>query len=258
MSIFYPIQNPLGLWTLCVREVNRFTKIIGQTVIAPLITTLLYYMVFAVAMDNKTVNGVPYLTFLVPGLIIMSMTQNAFTGTSSSLVISKIQGNIVDTLMTPLSPMELVIGYAAGGVVRGLIVGCVSVFAVSIFSHLPLAHPLIIFFYGFAGSLMLALLGIIGGIWANRFDHLAVVQNFIVGPATFLSGTFYSISRLPEKWQIVCHLNPFFYMIDGFRYGFTGVADSSLAAGPYVMIVMNAVLLFIAWRLFATGYRLKS
>lgn len=252
--------NWLGLRVLAAKEIRRFTKIMGQTVIAPLVTTLLYYLVFDIAMGaaDKVTNGVSYMAFLTPGLIMMSMAQNAFTGTSSSMVISKVQGNIVDVLMAPLSPIEFVLGYTTGGTVRGLIVGLISVIPLAFLLQIGIAHPLYLLYHAVMGSTMLALLGLIGGIWSNRFDHLAVVQNFIIGPATFLSGTFYSARRLPETWQVICHFNPFFYMIDGFRYGFVGVHDGTLVNGVAIMAAANLLLVLIAYRMIASGYKLKS
>ncbi len=208
--------------------------------------------------SERTVEGVPYMSFLAPGLIIMSMAQGAFSGTSSSLVISKIQGNIIDIVMAPLSPLEFVLGYVFGGIVRALVVAGVSVAVIVMLAGIPIVAPLHALYFAVAGSMMLTLLGFIGGVWANRFDELAVVQNFIIGPATFLSGTFYSVNKLPGLWREICHANPFFYMIDGFRYGFTGVADGNLYIGMTVMAAINIVLFSIAWRIIASGYKLKS
>jgi ABC-2 type transport system permease protein len=253
--------NWIGLWTLTNKEVGRFLKVYAQTIVAPVITTLLFYMVFAIAMrggDSATVGGQTYLFFLAPGLIMMSMAQNAFANTSSSIVISKVQGNIVDVLMPPLSPLELTAGYTLGGIARGLIVGIVSIGALSFFVQIPVTNLWCITYYAVAGSMMLALLGMVGGIWSQKFDHLAAVQNFVVMPATFLSGTFYTPDKLPENWRFLCHLNPFFYMIDGFRYGFIGMQDDTLYIGAAVMAVTNIVLLIAAYSMIRKGYKLKS
>jgi ABC-2 type transport system permease protein len=204
------------------------------------------------------VAGVSFAEFLTPGLIIMAMVQNAFANTSSSLLISKVQGNIVDMLMPPLSPGELTAGLALGGVTRGLVVGLTMWLAMTVFVPLGLHHLGFVLFHAVAASLMLSLLGIIGGVWSEKFDHLAAVTNFVITPLAFLSGTFYSIGRLPEAWQVAAHLNPFFYMIDGFRYGFTGHADGSLAAGIVVLTVVTVALWWLAHRMFATGYKLKA
>ena len=252
--------NWLGLWVLADKEISRFVKVYAQTIVAPVITTLLFYAIFAVALGSagRTMEGVSYLAFLAPGLIMMSMAQNAFANTSSSLVISKVQGNIVDILMPPLSAMEMTMGYTLGGIARGLVVGVVSVATLVCFVEVPSLHVGYILFHAVMGSMLLALLGLIGGVWSEKFDHLAAVQNFIVMPATFLSGTFYTADRLPEAWRFLCHLNPFFYMIDGFRYGFIGVSDGTLGIGLVVMILSNLVLLAVAYTLIVKGYKLKS
>jgi ABC-2 type transport system permease protein len=161
-------------------------------------------------------------------------------------------------LMPPLSAMELTVGYTLGGIVRGVVVGAVSILVLAFLLHLPIANPFYIAYHALMGSMMLALLGLIGGIWSNKFDHLAAVQNFIIMPATFLSGTFYTADRLPEAWRFLCHLNPFFYMIDGFRYGFIGVSDGTLGTGIIVLAVSDLFLLAVAYRMIATGYKLKS
>jgi ABC-2 type transport system permease protein len=252
--------NWLGLWTLVRKETQRFLKVYPQTIVAPVVTTLLFYTVFALALGgaNRMVGTIPYLVFLPPGLIMMSMAQNAFANTSSSIVISKVQGNIVDVLMPPLSALELTAGFSIGGVIRGLAVGTVSIAVLVPVADLPVAHVGYIAYHAFMGSLMLSLLGVVGGIWSEKFDHMATVQNFVIMPATFLSGTFYSAERLPGAWQLMCHLNPFFYMIDGFRYGFIGVSDGTLGTGLIVLAAANLALLILAYRMFATGYKIKS
>ncbi len=252
--------NWLGLWTLTGKEINRFLKVYAQTIVAPVITTLLFYLVFSLALGgaNRTIGDLPYMTFLAPGLIMMSMAQNAFANTSSSMVISKVQGNIVDVLMPPLSAAELTAGFTLGGIARGLVVGIVSVSVLSLLMDMPIHDIGYMLYHAIFGSMMLALLGLIGGIWSNKFDHLAAVQNFIVMPATFLSGTFYTVDRLPENWRFLCHLNPFFYMIDGFRYGFIGLSDGTLGTGLIVMAVSDILLLSVAYGMLATGYKLKS
>ncbi len=251
--------NWLGLWTLYTKEVRRFLNVATQTVAAPMTTTLLFLAIFTLALGRavEMVNGIPFARFLAPGLVMMAMVQNSFANSSSSLVVSKIQGNIVDVLMPPLSPAELTIGFALGGMTRGVIVGCATILGMSLFVDLGLAHFHYILFHGFAASLMLALLGVIGGIWAEKFDHMAAITNFVITPFAFLSGTFYSIKRLPETFQMVAHFNPFFYMIDGFRYGFTGVTDTNPLLGVVVMSCIDAVLWVIAWRMFTAGYKLK-
>ncbi len=252
--------NGLGLWVFMGKEIDRFLKIPGQTLIAPVVTTLLFYIVFAFALGGgqRSIGGISYLSFLAPGLAMMSMAQNAFANTSSSLVISKVHGNIVDVLMPPLSPFELTIGYMVGGLVRGVGIGILTLICLAFFTDLRLPHPFFALYHAVAGSMMLSLMGVIGGIWAQRFDHLALVQNFIIMPATFLSGTFYTADKLPQGWQFLCHLNPFFYMIDGFRYGCIGQSDGTLSLGLWLLAFVNLALLGIAWAMIQTGYRLKT
>ena len=256
----YGAVNWLGLWTLTSREIRRFLKVYTQTVLAPVVTTLLLLAVFALALGGavREVAGVSFAEFLAPGLIIMAMAQNAFANTSSSLVISKVQGNIVDSLMPPLSPGELVLGFAIGGVARGLVVGTTVGLCLLPFVPLHLAHPGYILFHGVAASLLLSLLGIAGGVWSEKFDHIAAVTNFVVTPAAFLSGTFYTIDRLPPPWHDLALWNPFFYMIDGFRFGFIGHADSSLALGVTIMAVTDAALFALCYWMFRTGYKLRA
>jgi ABC-2 type transport system permease protein len=188
----------------------------------------------------------------------MAIAQNAFANTSSSLMIAKVQGNIVDVLMPPLSPAELTWGFALGGVTRGILVGVVVAGAMAVFVPLMIEQPLFLLFHAFAASLLLSLLGLLGGIWADKFDHIAAVTNFIVTPLSFLSGTFYSIERLPPPWHTIALWNPFFYMIDGFRYGFIGRADGGVWVGLAVMLVINAALLALCYSLIARGYKLKA
>lgn len=252
--------NIIGFYTLYLREVRRFMRVVSQTVIAPMVTTLLFWLVFqlAIGQGRGNVNGVSFSVFLVPGLIMMTMVQNAFANTSSSLMIAKMQKNIVDTLMAPLSPLELTFGYMFGGITRGLLVG-LSVFIVMAFIGLVQVYN--IFFivsYALLACGMLSLLGIIGGIIAIKFDHLGAFTNFVITPLSFLSGTFYSIQALPEIGKLLAKSNPFFYMIDGFRYGFIGVADSHIGLGFIILLVSNIILFLIVHTMFKRGYRLKS
>jgi ABC-2 type transport system permease protein len=225
-----------------------------------MVTTLLYLSIFLLALGGagRMAGGVPYGTFLAPGLMMMAMTQNAFANTSSSIVISKVQGNIVDLLMPPISPAEAVLALALGGATRGIVVGLAVSAAVMPFVHLPVQSIGLVLFHALFGSLMLSLLGIIGGVWSEKFDQIAAVTNFIITPASFLSGTFYSVEALPERWRFVAHLDPFFYMIDGFRSGFIGHADASRTLGMAVMLGLNLVLLAVAYVMFARGYKLKA
>lgn len=251
--------NWLGLRTLCGRETLRFMKVYAQTIIAPVVTALIFFAIFTLALGRKdeVASGLPFAVFLAPGLVMMSIIQNAFANTSSSLMISKIQGNIVDTLMPPLSPAELTIGYAMGGVVRGVLVGVATVLALAPFVGLPVHNLFFILFHGLAAAMMLSLLGTIFGIWAEKFDHIAAVTNFLIMPLAFLSGTFYSIERLPGIWQWVASANPFFHAINGFRYGMTGHSDGSLGVGILALSLINLALLVLCHQMFKTGYKLK-
>ncbi|MEQ8654198.1 MAG: ABC transporter permease [Kiloniellales bacterium] len=251
--------NGRGLWTLYRKEVQRFLNVFTQTVMAPVVTTLLFLAIFTLALSRQGFStGYAYDQFLAPGLVVMAILQNAFANTSSSVVISKIQGNIVDVLMPPLSSWEFVIGFAAAGVTRGLLVGASVTLFMSFFVALPFADPLAVLFFAFNASLMLALLGFLAGVWSEKFDHIAAVTNFVIMPLSFLSGTFYSLSRLPENWQTVALINPFFYAIDGVRYGFLGQAGTSLVVGAIYLTLLNLGLLVLAQRLVARGWHLKA
>ena len=251
--------NWYGAWTLYVKEVWRFLKVPTQTVFAPMVTALLMLTIFSLALGRalREMGGVPFLEFLAPGLIMMAMIQSAFSHTSSSLVIAKIQGNIVDLLMTPLAPSEFGLAIVAGGTTRALIAGTALCLAVQFFVDAVPQHPAAVLFYAVTSASAMALLGLMGGIWADKFDHMSAATNFVITPLAFLSGTFYSVDRLPGAWHTISQLNPIFYMIDGFRYGFTGHADGSLAIGVTVMIVVNAGLWLGCHRMLATGYKLK-
>jgi len=253
--------NWLGLYTLYLKETRRFMKIWTQTLGAPAVTTILFMVIFSLALGGhgRMVADMPYAQFLAPGLIVMAMVQNAFANTSSSILISKVQGNIDDTLMPPLSALELTIGFTAGGVTRGLVVGAAVGVAFLLVPDVPVAvaHPLIALYFALSACVMLSLLGVLTGVWAEKFDHSAAITNFVIAPLSLLSGTFYSIERLSEGWQIFSRMNPFFYMIDGVRYGFIGRADSDLVTGAFYMLVLNIILTVIVYRVFKTGYRLK-
>ena len=251
--------NWLGLWTLYLKEVRRFAKVATQTIVSPLVTTLLYLVIFSLALGRSLpqLGGVTYAQFLMPGLIMMAMAQNAFANTSSSLVISKVQGNIVDLLMPPLSAGELTMGMAAGGLTRGLAVGITSSVVLRIFLPFEIHDWFFVAFNAVAASLMLSFLGILAGLWAEKFDQMAAATNFIITPLSFLSGAFYSTDRLPDFWRHIAHLNPFFYMIDGFRYGFIGHADGSLPVGMAVLVGADLLLGLAIWRLIARGYKLR-
>ena len=249
-----------GFATLLYKEVLRFWKVSFQTVAAPVLSALLYLVVFAHALAShvQAFPGVTYVQFLVPGLAMMAMLQNAFANSSSSLIQSKITGNIVFILLPPLATHEIFAAYLIASMVRGLVVG-MGVFAATLW-QIPLAvqHPFWALAFALVGCGMLGTMGIIAGIWSEKFDQLAAFQNFVILPLTFLSGVFYSIRSLPRFWQSVSHLNPFFYMIDGFRYGFFGVSDFPPLASLAVVAVSLALLSAGCLWLLRSGYKLRQ
>jgi len=249
-----------GLYTLFKKELLRFWKVSFQTVAAPVMTALLYLLIFSHVLEShvQVYPGVSYTAFLIPGLTMMSLLQNAFANSSSSLIQSKVMGNIVFLLLTPLSYWEFFIAFLAAAIVRGLVIG-LSVFLVALFwVDVPVAHPLLILAFALMGSAMLGALGIIAGIWADKFDQLAAFQNFIIMPLTFLSGVFYSIHSLPPFWQKVSHLNPFFYMIDGFRFGFFGQGDISPLVSLSIVALCFLALSWLTLHLLKRGYKLRG
>lgn len=248
-----------GFTTLLYKELLRFVKVSFQTVAAPVITSLLYLMIFSHVLQDRVqvFEKVGYASFLVPGLVMMAVLQNAFANSSSSMVQSKITGNIVFVLLPPLSHWELFAAYVLASVVRGLVVGF-GVFVVTVwFTHVSYAHPLWIAAFAVLGSAILGTMGLIGGIWAEKFDQIAAFQNFIIMPATFLSGVFYSVRSLPEFWQTVSHLNPFFYMVDGFRYGFFGVSDVPPFTSLLIVVAALVAVSALALHLLRSGYKLR-
>jgi ABC-2 type transport system permease protein len=250
----------IGFGTLLYKELLRFWKVAFQTVAGPVLSALLYLVIFAQALGAhvQVYEGVPYAAFLVPGLVMMSVLQNAFANSSSSLIQSKITGNLVFVLVAPISHLEFFGAYVLASVARGLLVGA-GVLAVTIwFVELRLAAPLWALAFALLGSALLAVLGLLAGIWAEKFDQIAAFQNFLILPLSMLSGVFYSIRTLPPLWQQVSHLNPFFYMIDGFRYGFFGVSDVPPAASLAVVAVSLALLSAATLWLLKTGYKLRT
>jgi ABC-2 type transport system permease protein len=251
-----------GLKTLYIKEVRRFFKVQLQTVWAPAITTLLYLAIFTVALgrSGRTVMGVPFADFIAPGLIIMAMIQNAFANASFSLLVGKIQGNIVDYLMPPLSTGELMAGLVGAAVTRAFLVGFAVWIVMSLWPGVSVAihYPLWAFWFGLMGSLLLAFLGLLTSLWADKFDHAAAVTNFVVAPLSLLSGTFYSVRQLAPAFRAVSHANPFFYVISGFRYGFLGISDSPLIIGAIGLLVLNLILWLICWSLLRSGWKIKA
>ncbi|SHJ31408.1 ABC-2 type transport system permease protein [Shimia gijangensis] len=252
--------NWLGLYTLASREITRFVVVWTQTLLAPLVTAGLFLMIFTIAVGSRRgeVMGVPFIEFLAPGILMMTVIQNSFANVSSSLVISKVQGNIVDTLMPPLAPLEMVLGYLAGGVVRGLFVAVAICLGLWVFLGIGVAHPLWALIFVLLGGAFLGAVGIIAGIFANKFDQMAAITNFIVTPLAFLSGTFYSVTALPPVLQVITRFNPIFYLIDGARYGVIGVSDGSPVLGLAVVGGATLGLCWVAWAMMKRGYRLKS
>ncbi len=258
----YGAVNWLGMWTLCLRETRRFWKVGMQTLFAPVVSSLLMLFVFKLAFNagGAQVGGVAFETFLAPGVVMMAILNNAFANTSSSLIIAKVQGNSVDFLMPPLSPVELTIGFLSGAVTRGILVGAVTYAAVWIMQITPftVANLFAVFYFALVASLLMGAVGLLGGIWADKFDHMAAVQNFVIMPLTMLSGTFYPIGRLPEPFVTISHFNPFFQIIDGFRYGFTGHAEGNLWLGAGMSGAITLALCVWCWALLKRGYKLKA
>ncbi len=254
-----------GLKTLYVKEVRRFFKVQLQTVWAPAVTTLLYLIVFTVAVGARSpvhVAGgeVAFADFIAPGLIAMGMLQNAFANSSFSLLVGKIQGTIVDYLMPPLSTAELLAALVGGAVTRAFCVGATVWLAMALWPgvHVTPHNPFVILWFGLMGALFLSFVGVLTSIWAEKFDHAAAVTNFVVGPLTLLSGTFYSVDRLAPTFQAISHANPFFYIISGFRSGFLGVADSPVWVGAIGLLALNAVMAIVCYALLRTGWKLKN
>ncbi|TPG39663.1 multidrug ABC transporter permease [Sphingomonas koreensis] len=252
-----------GLRTLYIKEVRRFFKVQLQTVWAPAITTLLYLIIFTVALGGRgraAVMGVPFADFIAPGLIIMGMLTNAFANASFSLLVGKIQGTIVDYLQPPLSTAELLAGIVGGAVTRSICVGGAVWLAMLLWPGIDVTphHPLAILWFGLMGSTFLALLGVLTSIWAEKFDHAAAVTNFVIAPLSLLSGTFYSVEKLAPTFRAVSHANPFFYIISGFRYGFLGVSDSPVWIGSVIVLAIVVALGLLCYTLLRTGWKLKS
>lgn len=249
-----------GLWTLFYKEILRFWKVSLQTILSPVVTTLLYLLIFSHVLEEHVhvYPGVDYTTFLIPGLVMMAMLQNAFANSSSSLIQSKMNGSIVFILLPPLAYWEFFTAYVAASVVRGLVVGVGVGLAGLWFTAIPFAHPLWVLVFALLGCAMLGATGIISSLWAESYDQMSAVQNFIIVPLTFLSGVFYSINSLPPFWQGVSRVNPFFYLIDGFRYGFFGTSDVSPVFGLSIVATCFLALSLGTLLLLKSGYKLRK
>ena len=249
-----------GARTLLYKEMLRFWKVSFQTVAAPVLTAVLYLLIFGHVLEGrvKVFGDVGYTSFLIPGLVMMGVLQNAFANSSSSLIQSKITGNLVFLLVTPLSHWAWFVAYVGASVVRGVVVGAGVMLVTVWFAPLPIANPLWIIVFTLAGAAMMGALGLVAGLWAEKFDQIAAFQNFIIMPMTFLSGVFYSIKSLPPFWQAVSHLNPFFYMIDGFRHGFFGTSDVSPWISLAIVGVSLALVCALCLHLLRIGYKIRS
>lgn len=259
--------NRIGLWSLYMKEVRRFLKVQTQTIWAPAVTTLLFLVIFSVALgrEGREVLGVSFATFVAPGLIVMGMMQNAFANSSFSLLAGKLQGTIIDLLMPPLSEGELMAGIIGAAITRAIMVGLTVGLAMALWPGVSLgfAHPWAIVWFGLMGASLLALLGLLTSIWAEKFDHNAAITNFIIAPLSLLSGTFYVIDNLAEVFQTISRLNPFFYVISGFRYGFLGASD--IGEGAYSVVMagaglagLNLLLAVVTYRVLKSGWKLKD
>ena len=258
--------NRIGVWSLYMKEVRRFLKVQTQTIWAPAFTTLLFLVIFTVALgrEGREVLGVPFASFVAPGLIVMAMMQNAFANSSFSLLGGKIQGTIIDYLMPPLSPGEMMAGILGAAVTRAVLVGFTVALAMALWpgTSLAMAHSWAVVWFGLMGALLLATLGLATSIWAEKFDHNAAITNFIIAPLSLLSGTFYVIENLDPAFQWISRMNPFFYVISGFRYGFLGATDmgsgTTLALAAAGLLVLNAVLAAAVYAVLRSGWKLKS
>ena len=253
-------MSTIALKTLFLKEVRRFSKVWLQTVLSPLVTTSLYFLVFGVALGSRLreISGVPYIQFVVPGLVMMTMVRDSFLNTSSSLFQSKINGTIIDILVAPIGALEMLIAYVGAAMLRAMIVGLLDYLVALSFTWFPLHHLGWTLFFTVFVTATLALLGIVAALWAQKFDHLAIFPNFVLLPLAFLGGVFYSIEMLPEPWNTISRLNPLLYMVNGLRYGFLGVADVSPSASAGVVMISFFVILGVASAFLRSGYNLRT
>ena len=256
----FGLVNWIGAYHLYIKEVNRFLIVWAQTLLSPLISSLLFLSVLSLAIGNERgdVLGVTFISFLAPGLIAMSIIQQSFSHSSSSLMIGKIQGNIIDTLLAPLSAAEVTLAIILAAITRSIIITIVSILVFSLIVEIHIYNFFYIFIFAFLGSFILGALGFIAGLWAEKFDHMATVTNFIITPLSFLSGVFYSVDKLPVFFQSISKINPFFYMIDGFRFGFLGASDGSINFGIIYLTILAITIWLWSYYLFKIGYKIKS
>lgn len=258
-SRHFGLVNWMGLATLYKKEVRRFMKVAPQTLLAPIISNLLYMTVFVLAFAEQRAGGADeFIAFLAPGLVMLGILNNAAANSSSSLMTGKLMGSIVDVLMPPLSYIELALGYIGGAVTRGLLVAVSTALALSLFTPMIPVKIWAVLYFSLSAALMMGMVGVLAGIWAEKFDQLAVVNQFIILPLSFLSGTFYHIDILPPLFYNISLANPLFYLIDGFRYGFLGTADGNIMIGGALIAIINVVLFFVCLKVFKSGWRIKA
>ena len=252
--------NWIGFKSLWIKECNRFMVVWQQTLLSPLVSSLLFLSVLSLALGNNRgdVLGYSFISFLAPGLIAMSILTQSFSHSVSSLMIGKIQGNIVDMLYAPLSALEVSMAIILAAITRSFLIAVISIGVFSLIVEMPIHNILFIFIFGFLSAFVLGSLGFITGLWAEKFDHTATITNFVITPLSFLSGVFYSIDKFPKFFQIISHINPFFYMIDGFRYGFLGSSDGSINIGLIYLTILSIVMWYVAFFLYKKGYKIKS
>ncbi len=256
----FGLINWIGLKSLWIKECNRFLTVWQQTLLSPLVSSLLFLSVLSLALGNNRADvlGYPFINFLAPGLIAMSLISQSFSHSVSSLMIGKIQGNIVDMLYAPLSALEVTLAIIFASITRSFLIGIISIFVFSFIVKIEINSYFYLILFGFLSSFILGSLGFITGLWAEKFDHTASVTNFVVTPLSFLSGVFYSIDKLPNFFQSISYINPFFYMIDGFRYSFLGVSDGSIIFGLIYLTVIAIITWFLSYHLYKKGYKIKS
>jgi ABC-2 type transport system permease protein len=256
----FGLINWVGFKSLWYKECNRFMAVWQQTLLSPLVSSLLFLSVLSLALGNNRgdVLGYSFISFLAPGLIAMSIITQSFSHSVSSLMIAKIQGNIVDMLYAPLSALEVSMAIILAALTRSFLIAIISIIVFSLIVEIPINNFWYIFIFSFLSSFILGSLGFITGLWAEKFDHTATITNFVITPLSFLSGAFYSIEKLPEFFQTISHINPFFYMIDGFRFGFLGASDGSIIIGITYLTILSFVMIFLAYYLYKVGYKIKS